>query len=378
MADPRQTVSSIRAFLASGKATAEAQPKSIAAEYARMCTEANFRLRRCADFLREGLRGEALAHARAKPPLLELVSALHFPEAGDWERTCTAMNLPRPGRLAIDAAHYLADAARQQEPLEELLARYRYLSLARAEPAKRLEVLRQLIAADPDSQCWKRDAEELQTVRLASLRSEASAAARIGDIAQVHKLLNELNAGQWIIPIPADLQEILARESSSLAEAAAVARLRELVPHVRAALAEGSYEQGRQVFQEWGAVVRETRISVPPEYRQEILPLAQWLDEEDDRREQEKKFRAACATLMSAVQARAPVEQLTKLYRQTVGFQSAMPENISAAYHRALESARREQRAEKRKQYALAALLVGLILAAIAALVIVIMYTGGH
>ena len=174
MPDPKQTVESIRAFLGSQGTNVSAQLVAVAAEYAEMCRDANLRLRRCADFLRDGFRGEALAYAAARPPLLDLVSDLQFRELPDWERTCTSLNLARPGRLAVDAAANLIEASRQQEPLKELLSKHRNLALARADLPARLEVLRQLIEADPQNPCWRRDVEDLTLARLATLRADAT------------------------------------------------------------------------------------------------------------------------------------------------------------------------------------------------------------
>ncbi|HET6248785.1 MAG TPA: hypothetical protein VFE47_13880 [Tepidisphaeraceae bacterium] len=377
MPDPKHTVDGIRAFLGSGNATAGAQIRNLATDYLDMCREANLRLKRCAEFLRDGLRGEAVAHARARPELLEFITGLQFSELPEWERACGSLNLPKPSRLATETAQHLVEAVRQQEPLEELLAKHRYLALARAEPSQRLAVLRQLIAADPTSPCWKRDAEELESARLAALHTDAAAAARKGDIVTVHTLLAELNAGPWVTPIPADLKEILTKASASLSEAATAARLRALLPRVRAAESALSYEECRAVFQEWGAIVKESKITVPPDLRGEILPLAHWLDEEEDRRQKEREFKAACATLTAAIEGRRPIEQLTRLYRAAVGFDLPMPERLLLAYRRVLETARQEQRREKRKQYLLAALLIGVIGVALAVLAYV-MFGMGH
>jgi hypothetical protein len=366
MPEPKQTVESIRAFLGSKSTTVSAPLIAVAADYAQMCGDANFRLRRCADFLREGLAGEALAHAAIKPPLLDLVSDLKFRELGEWERTCAALGLARPGGLAVDAAANLIEAGRRQEPLTELLAKHRYLALARADLPTRLSVLRQLAAADPTSPCWNRQVEELTRARVANLRGDATAAIHAGDLAAVNRLLAEMNAGT--IAAPADLKQMLARASETLHESAAIARLRALVPQVRIAVAARSYEECREVFAKWGAVVKESRLNVPPDLRQEILPLSQWLDEMDDLRERERKFRQACGALKQALEAHAPLEQLADLYRAAGAFDLDMPPELFTAYRRATDAFRRAARREKLKQFLITAALLGVIAAALAAL----------
>ena len=111
----------------------------------------------------------------------------------------------------------------------------------------------------------------------------------------------------------------------------------------------------------WGKIVKDARLNVPQDLRDEILPLARWLDEMDDRRDRERQSRQACEDLRRAIKDNAPLEQLTALYRTALGFELDLPDELSANFRRATEAAKRVARAEKRKQYAIAAAMVGVI-----------------
>jgi hypothetical protein len=256
-----------------------------------------------------------------------------------------------------------------------LLARHRYLALARASVSQRLGVLRLLISADPSSPCWKREIEELETARLGTLRNEISAALEASDAAAIDRLVTELQNGPWLTPVPAEIRAALTSAAQTLRRLAAIEALWALVPAVREAYAAMSVEQCRQVFAQWGKVVKEARLIVPPELRQEILPMAHWLDAQDDRREREREFKLACATLSAAIDAAAPLEQLTALQGQALGLDFDLPPELAAAYRRALDAGRREKRAEKRRQVALAVVLIGAIVMALGALAYVILTT---
>jgi hypothetical protein len=333
-------------------------------------------LRRCADFLREGFRGEALAYAATKPPLVNLVSDLQFRELPDWERVCTQLGLARPTRLSPETAASLIEADRQMEPLKELLAKHRYLALARAGLPARLEVLRQLIAADPQNPVWKRDADELVQARMATLRTDAMAAIRTGDAVAVDKILAELNAG--MTAAPADLKDALTQASAALRESTAIAELRALLPRVREASAAMSYDPCRKVLAQWGKIVKESRLNVPADLRAEILPMARWLDESDDQRGRQREFRDACDMLRHALQNDAPLEQLTLLYRKALGFEIELPEDLLANYRRVTEIAKREANKEQRKQFMFAAALVGVIVIGLLVLGYVMIGMGKH
>lgn len=372
MADPKQTVETIRAFLRTDTVTMNSELAAVAADFAEMCRDANVRLSRCADFLHEGLRGEAIEYANTKPSLMDLTAALDFKELVEWERLCGSLGLPRASRLALDTANSLREAVKDHEPLRELLQKHRYLALARAPLADRLALVRQLIAADPANKTWKLEANELEQARLATLRNEAAAAIRAGETDSVNRLLDELNAGPWQNHVPAELKETLQRTSQSLNQAKAIADLKALVPRVREAYAAMSYDECQQVFSQWAKIVKGSTLQVPPELRQEIMPLARWIDEQDERRARERQFQEACGEVKMAAEAFAPADEINRLYTLLAAFEMDIPQDVASACKKALADARHEIVAEKKRQYALSAILVAAVVCALAVLTFVI------
>jgi hypothetical protein len=378
MADPRQLVESIRGFIRAEGSVIGAPVASTAAEYAEMCRETNVRLKRCADFLHEGLIGEAVEFAAARPPLLDLIATLDFQEAPDWDRMCEQMSLARAERLELNTSIILHAAKERYEPIRELLGKYRYLALARSPLGERLAVAWQLAAADPASVIWQEEAEELEKSRLIQLRSDAAAAIDGNDAKQMDRLLAELGAGGWRSLGAAELKENLTRSVAAIRYGWAITELNALAPKVREAYAARSFEQCQSLFAQWGKIVKESRIQVPLNLRQEIMPVAKWIDEEDDRRILDRKFRAACALLLQAVQTDAPVEEIKRLYQAVTAFELELPDEVSTAYRRSVDAARKAKLKEQRTQYALAAGLVGVIVAALGALTWVIVNGGKH
>ena len=186
-----------------------------------------------------------------------------------------------------------------------------------------------------------------------------------------------MQTGTWLTPVPAELKETLAKASIALHQATAVDDLRALLPRVREAYAAMSYEDCKRVFCASGEkVVEEAKLERTARLCQEILPLAPLaLSERDDRRESERKFKIACDLLAAGIDSDAPPEHLTRLYRQAIGFEMDIPAELSSAYRTALDATRREERSERKKQFALAAALVGAIVLALIALAWV-MFTG--
>jgi len=269
----------------------------------------------------------------------------------------------------------MADLTHTLEGIAALLGKYRYLCLSRAPLSERLALLRQIAIADPASLNWRRDVDELERARLADLRGEVLGAIKASDIEHIDALAAEVNAGPWQSPTE-ELKQRLAAASTAVHQANAIAELRALAPQARAAFASMSYADCREVFARWGKIVKAAKVPVPPELRDEILPLAHWLDEQEERREREREFRAACAALGAAIDGGAGAEELKLLYRQVVSFEIDVPDDLSAAYRRRLEAARAEMQTDKRRQYALAAALVLAVVIALGALAWVILAGG--
>ncbi|HWE04227.1 MAG TPA: hypothetical protein VG326_17610 [Tepidisphaeraceae bacterium] len=376
MSDPRRIVENIRVFMTSGAGAAAAPIAAVAVDYAELCRDANLRLQRCAEFLHEGLVGEAVEFAAVRPPLLELIATLDFQEVPAWEQACAQMGMARAARLELNTAIMLNAARERHEPIKELLGRYRYLALARAPLTERLTTAWRLAAADPSSVIWRQEAEELEKSRLIQLRVEASAAMEANDVQQMDKLLLELGVGRWQAFAALELKETLHRAVTGVRYAGAISRLNATVPKVREAFAAKSLEQCQAVFAQWGKIVKESRVVVPVDLRQHILPLAHWIDEEEERRAHERKFRSACSQLLDAVKRQAPVEEIKECYRAVAAFESPIPQDVAAAYDHGVETARLAKAKEQKKQYALAAALVGAIVAALGTLTFVI-FNGG-
>src|SRR5437899_1266484 len=67
MTNSQETVDQIRSFLQSADQTLTESAKQLAEAYASACQEINTGLRRCAEFLQQGLRSEAIHLAEAEP-----------------------------------------------------------------------------------------------------------------------------------------------------------------------------------------------------------------------------------------------------------------------------------------------------------------------
>ena len=347
MADYQQIVDRVRAFITAVDQTRTDAMAETASAYGALCDECNLRLRRCIDYLRRGLRSEAIHLAESEPPLLELVAALDLPEIEQWEQLCAAYELARPSRMMIDLAQELNEAYAQHQPFEHLLKRHRRLALARAPIGERLQLVRELSAADPENACWSQDQEALEVVRLAQLRQEVPAIIRARNADQVQQVANELLEQPWRVEIPADLTRAVEQIFRSTRAQKALHTLNQLSPQLQTAISEADYPTAKALVQQWKQIIRETELELPPAMADEYEAARAWTKAEEQNREQQRVYQEGIVALKLAIDTKAP-EDVLRVHRRTVrdsGYE--IPAELDREYRRAIAHFDRGRRMEK-------------------------------
>ncbi len=287
-----EIVEQIGSYLTSKNAPWSEELTEVAAEYAMICREANDRLRRCMDYLRRGMRSEAVHLAGCLPSLLELVPALHLAEFEQWSAACLAAAVPPPPRLQVERVKELESAQERERELQPWLTRHRILALACADARERLGLARALAEKDPGNPCWMENVRELEATRLREMHLEAKHAFRERDLKALEAIPVELNAQAWLTPIPDDLRLGLQAAMKKLRVDVAVEALDGLLPGILAAYASRDYERCSNQMQRWQDLVNSTQIAVPAELQSQVRPVAGWLTTQGRSRGVEQRMNA--------------------------------------------------------------------------------------
>lgn len=269
-----------------------------AVAYAALCREAGLRLRRCQEYLRRGMRSEAVHLAACQPPLPDVLRSLEIPDLPAWERASAANGVPAPPRLPAGPAAAAAEleAARAAERgLEPLLARLRVLAVAGAAITERLAVLRALAERDPGNPCWTEGLRELEPARLREMRVEAKAAFRDDDGTKLEALAAELAAGGWQVDVPGDLRDGLNEAVVKTWQRNAVAELRGLLPEMLAAYEGRSLEACEAAVRRWQELLASVPggVRLPAALEQQVRPAVAWAAAERDRSDRAERRRVA-------------------------------------------------------------------------------------
>jgi hypothetical protein len=286
MSDYQQIPGSIRSLLATKSQTWTNHAADLAAQYAVLCDDANQRLRRCAEYLRRGMRSAAVHLADCQPNLLLAVSALRFPERAAWAELCVAHGMQAPAVLEADCLEELKAATDRERALQPLLSRHRLLAIARASASARLEITRTLAREDPQNPAWPQEIRELEAVRLEEIEVELPAALRDRRESAIEALWTELTAQPWLLEIPRTIRTPLERESTDLKNRKTLSEIPNLLADLLSNFrADPSRPEVSNLLKNWKEAVATLTVAVPADLAGQIQPVLDW-----DLAEQRRKL----------------------------------------------------------------------------------------
>jgi hypothetical protein len=340
------TVGEIRAFLQSSDQSSQPSLSGLAAVFAAACAEANERLGRCGQYLRQGLRSEALHLSAAEPDLLDAVAVLDFPERARWDELTFAYGLTKAPALAIDVAQALNEAYALEHPLEDLLRSHRRLALARAPLRERLGVIRKIAQYDPSNTIWQDDIVSYEKVRHGEIAGEIQTARSRLDLPALTALRQELGGTEWRTPPPESI----------------IAQAREAEKHVRQRLARdtlanllGSLKQAqvandaalaRNLRARWVEASSEADLPQGHPLRGQVQTTLDWLDGVERKAAKERKYYKTLDRLDEALAAGPDRATLSEIERDARGFGRDLPPAVEVQL---AERYRQLARADRRR-----------------------------
>jgi hypothetical protein len=342
----RRTVRAIREILESSAAPDAARGQTLAAEYARFCSEANTRLRTCATYVDRGMSSEAVNLAQNDPDLLRLAEMLDFPEANYWQEYAGRRKWPIAELIAEEALRKLRAAQGSEAAREPLVKRYR-AAIRRRDDADCIEVLRRLREIEPENDNWLEDLQRFEKKRMTALEAECRRALAADDIPLLGDLLDEL-MGKWLIPVRGSLkQEIVAcldrarrreavEEAANLMETLASARADEDPEAVTQALADGDALLAQGLWElgtEQAAVFDEAK---------------NWVVGLQKKQARDKAYQTKLAELHREIKKPRPDKDLEPLLKSLQAFRRTVPADVKRGARDAIQTWQRMQ-ARRRK-----------------------------
>jgi len=185
-----QTIETLRATLQTGLLSAAAE--TAAAQYARLCAEAETRMEMIAAMLAKGSDYQALQTAEQEPPLLDLVGVLSFGGERAWQDFCQAHQLPVAPRIDAKTVQVLdrlyAQGVTANHPLYK---DFRSAVLLR-DDAKALRIMRTILKLNPADENARSELQRLENKHFQDKLEQLRAALKTDDEERIAKLAEEI------------------------------------------------------------------------------------------------------------------------------------------------------------------------------------------
>jgi len=255
----------VRVAMADERIENTPEMQELAREFHSLTRKLNERLRRCGEYLRQGLRAEAIQEAETEPRLLDVVGvvqSLGDDERLTWIELAQFLELPTPEPVLFDVAEMIDEAYSEHAPLEKLLRAHRKLALQRAPLPQRLALLRQIGREDPNSDFWRTDIRAYEEVRISQISQEMRSLARKGaGVAELQSLVGEVQGGGWSIPIPSKLLPTLQTQLREAARSDARERLEEVAAQLHAAFGAMDFGRALPIYQQWQRLLPQAELA---------------------------------------------------------------------------------------------------------------------
>ncbi len=325
-------VDQVRLTVMSEQFDATPETKSLAREYAELSRQLNHRLRQCGEFLRQGLRSEAIREAESEPRLLEavgVVDSLSEEEQKAWSDVCEFLELPRPEPILNDAALMLDSAYEEHGPLEKLLRLHRRLALQRAPLSKRLAIVRTLATEDPTTEFWEEDILEYEKARHVQMFEELRKLKKASSAAELSELREEIEGTGWQTPVPKKIQLLVRELQQTARRDEARQALQDAEPVLRAAFAEMNFAKARAAYAKWQENWPVAELAEDDPLAIEAIPALSWCEQSLAREAEEAEWARTLARAEGVLErSDADLMDLERVSEELDRFERPVPKTI--------------------------------------------------
>lgn len=325
--DPNQVVQQIQGFLRSNNQELTQELRELARDYADWGRHAADRMRRCEEFLRRGLRSEAVHHATLEPPLLQLTGALQFPQSPQWDEIVTLYGLPSSplNAVVMESLSALNKAFADEDIVAADMRQYRRLVLEHASSDAKAEKIRTMLLLEPGHQGLQDNLKDIESQQIAEILDNIRKADRAGRPDEVGRLYQSMQSIAWANPPSAVIVEEILRIFQKHHSRYLEERVRQLASGIVQAHGLQDLPSLTRLLGEWDQISHQAGVT-PGDTRARPVEVArQWLTRVQSKQEVCMQHEMALAELASALGTENDIKRLFTLYERVLSFKGRLP-----------------------------------------------------
>lgn len=358
-------------------------------DYALACREVNGRLDECDLFLRSDHYAEALRLSDASPRLLESCGILQFDRLSEWKNICRMVeNAEMPEPINKEVMNRLIKVL-DSETLP-LVRELRRLSLIKASPFRRLEVLYKLHEMEPDNACWLSSIPVLEQALAEDLSAQFELLQNKKDnISEISDISNQVESIPWL-NVPTELYGKLKAWNRNMVLQKAMVYLRntaseaaKILQNLQASPAADPLEDLRKLedpIARWQKIIHESKFPeklLPYDIKEQMRPVFEFFEqkrfEAETVQNNKKKINQFAEDFRNELsQYELPLKKIEQSLNDLTTLANSVnldiPEAIKNFYDKELERSKKKNKRNKiliAGSIAVGLLLIGLIVAAV-------------
>ncbi len=350
MTAAERLVTQIRDFVNGFDQEATPEAHELAAQFADLCQSLNVRLAKCADFLRKGMRSEAVQEALSSPSIFELAEILNFEERKSWLNLCLDLGMTPAVEVDPAAIDTLQKECTTEQLLEPLLREFRRM-VHTGSRDERIRILRRLRRHDPDNPIWRQNLEPLEQEQLGELSHLAAKAMAAGNVDAVLDLYAEMTASHRVVDVPAVAVDEIEGWLRRRREKAALEEGARLAEQLDAALEQRDYQALGALLPTWARLAKYPDFKPTPAILDSAAKANQWHEEETRRRQRDRDFQESIQALQ--LELRNPQPELAGLeakWRHLIGFDHELPPDLNREVTTTLDRLRTTEQRRRRRR----------------------------
>lgn len=202
MSKIQDILSEITSFLEGKDHSNSARFRSLAEEYASVCSDVEMELSKCKKMIDSGLALQSLqTNNQFSPSLTERARMLMFPGRTKWIGLCVTYNAKAPIEFDMELIEKLesGEFGKAVENAADLQNQWRVAARTGTNHEK-IVLLRKLVKTDSTTKVWLQNLETVERAWIIDLQAEAKTAQALGDMPHLYSLYNLMISPELLHP----------------------------------------------------------------------------------------------------------------------------------------------------------------------------------